>query len=96
MTISERLADHFVGLRPDDLPPKLIDDAKTLVLDYPWVSGQPYTVSMLTSTGLVAVALAAVGYLAVAWAGFAAWALIGLTVLVLGARTGGDNAATIE
>jgi 2-methylcitrate dehydratase PrpD len=34
MTASELLADHFVGLRPDDLPPKLIEDAKTLVLDY--------------------------------------------------------------
>ena len=34
MTISEHLADHFVGLRPGDLPPQLIEDAKTLVLDY--------------------------------------------------------------
>ena len=34
MTVSELLADHFVGLRPDDLPPRLIDDAMTLVLDY--------------------------------------------------------------
>ena len=44
----------------------------------------------------IAVALAAAGFLAVAWAGFAAWALIGLTVLFLGARTSGDNAATSE
>jgi 2-methylcitrate dehydratase PrpD len=34
MTASERLADHFVGLQLDDVPPALIDDAKTLVLDY--------------------------------------------------------------
>jgi len=34
MTISERLADHFVGLRAGDLPPNLIEDAQTLVLDY--------------------------------------------------------------
>jgi 2-methylcitrate dehydratase PrpD len=34
MTTSELLADHFVGLRPDDVPPRLIEDAKTLVLDY--------------------------------------------------------------
>ena len=34
MTVSERLADHFVGVRSGDLPPQLIEDAKTLVLDY--------------------------------------------------------------
>jgi hypothetical protein len=28
-------------------------DTETLRLSYPWISGQPYTVSMLTSTGLV-------------------------------------------
>lgn len=27
--------------------------SRTLALDYPWITGQPYTVSMLTSTGLV-------------------------------------------
>ncbi len=31
-TVSEILADHFVGLAASDIPQKLIDDAKTLVL----------------------------------------------------------------
>ena len=33
-TASEVLADHFVALDVADIPTKLIDDAKTLVLDY--------------------------------------------------------------
>ena len=33
-TASEVLADHFVGLAAGDIPQKLIEDAKTLVLDY--------------------------------------------------------------
>src|SRR4051794_28328637 len=33
-TASEILADHFVGLTVSKIPPKLIDDAKTLLLDY--------------------------------------------------------------
>ncbi|MEP7306284.1 MAG: MmgE/PrpD family protein [Acidobacteriota bacterium] len=33
-TASEVLADHFVALNAADIPPQLIDDAKTLVLDY--------------------------------------------------------------
>jgi 2-methylcitrate dehydratase PrpD len=34
MTVSQRLSDHFVGLQFRDLPPRLIEDVKTLVLDY--------------------------------------------------------------
>ena len=34
VTASEALADHFVGLAAADIPDKLIDDSKTLVLDY--------------------------------------------------------------
>src|SRR4051794_33091640 len=34
MTPSEALADHFVGLAAADIPPTLIADSKTLVLDY--------------------------------------------------------------
>jgi 2-methylcitrate dehydratase PrpD len=33
-TVSEILADHFVGLATSDIPRKLLDDAKTLVFDY--------------------------------------------------------------
>src|SRR5258708_3933679 len=33
-TPSEMLADHFTGIAASDLPPKLIADAKALVLDY--------------------------------------------------------------
>jgi 2-methylcitrate dehydratase PrpD len=33
-TPSEILADHFTGVAMSDLPPKLIEDSKTLVLDY--------------------------------------------------------------
>ena len=33
-TASEVLADHFVALTVADIPQKLIDDSKTLVLDY--------------------------------------------------------------
>jgi 2-methylcitrate dehydratase PrpD len=33
-TASERLADHFANIPISDLPPKLIADVKTLVLDY--------------------------------------------------------------
>jgi 2-methylcitrate dehydratase PrpD len=33
-TVSEILAEHFVTLSLEDVPPALIDDAKTLVLDY--------------------------------------------------------------
>jgi 2-methylcitrate dehydratase PrpD len=33
-TPSETLADHFTSINGSDLPPKLIADAKTLVLDY--------------------------------------------------------------
>ena len=33
-TASELLANHFVGLAVGDIPPRLVEDAKTLVLDY--------------------------------------------------------------
>lgn len=44
--------DSYVDFTGADEPiSRLTTD--TLVLDYPWQDGQPYTVSMLTSTGLV-------------------------------------------
>ncbi len=44
--------DSYVDFTGADEPiGRLASD--TLVLDYPWQDGQPYTVSMLTSTGLV-------------------------------------------
>ncbi|WP_171050146.1 ZIP family metal transporter [Nocardia cyriacigeorgica] len=44
--------DVFVDVRGGEAPIDRLRSA-TLVLNYPWVEGQPYKVSMLTSTGLV-------------------------------------------
>ncbi|MEV6324962.1 ZIP family metal transporter [Nocardia sp. NPDC051787] len=44
--------DAYVDLRGGEAPITRMDTV-TLTLRYPWVEGQPYKVSMLTSTGLV-------------------------------------------
>ncbi|MBF6299109.1 ZIP family metal transporter [Nocardia amamiensis] len=44
--------DAYVDLHGGEAPIDRLDTA-TLTLRYPWIDGQPYLVSMLTSTGLV-------------------------------------------